>query len=305
MTVEVGVTLQSASDPASEAQALETSGYHYACAGEHVSFNVPIGNSFVSLAVAAGATSTIKLMSTIVLAPLYPPALLAKMGAALDVASGGRYHLGVGIGGELPAEFRACGVPLEERGARTNEALEIIRLLWSTDNGSYTGRFNSFDGVTIAPRRDPPPPIWVSGRAEAAMRRAARFGDGWLPYMYTPEMLADSLTKVAALRERDDPVRGGLFIWGCVHEDRGTAETMAIESLSKTYAQDFSRLVGRYAFAGTPDDVSTRLREFVDAGAGTVVVSFACPRPQLDATRRLFAEHVLPALTSGGERSDA
>src|SRR3954451_9213777 len=107
------MALQSAADPAAEARALEASGFHFACAGEHVSFNVPVGNSFVSLAVAAGATTSIKLMSTIVLAPLYPPALLAKLGAALDVASGGRYHLGVGIGGEIAAEFRACGVPLE------------------------------------------------------------------------------------------------------------------------------------------------------------------------------------------------
>src|SRR6478735_874314 len=274
--MEVGAALQSATDPASEARELEAAGFHYACAGEHVSFNVPAGNSFISLSVAAGATTTIELMSTIVLTPLYPPALLAKLGAALDVASGGRYHLGVGIGGEIPAEFRACGIPVSERGARTNEALEIVRLLWSTDRASYTGRFNDFDEVTIAPRRDRPPPIWVSGRSDAAMRRAARFGDGWLPYMYTPEMLAGSLATVSAVRDRDDPVRAGLFIWGCVHEDRDAARAMAIESLSKTYAQDFSRLVGKYAFAGTPDDVVARLRQFADAGAGTVIVSFAC-----------------------------
>jgi alkanesulfonate monooxygenase SsuD/methylene tetrahydromethanopterin reductase-like flavin-dependent oxidoreductase (luciferase family) len=295
--IEVGAALQSANAPASEAQELEAAGFHYACAGEHVSFNVPAGNSFISLSVAAGATSTIKLMSTIVLAPLYPAALLAKLGAALDVASGGRYHLGVGIGGEIPAEFRACGIPVGERGARTNEALEIIRLLWSTDRARYSGRFNDFDGVTISPRRDRPPPIWVSGRADAAMRRAARFGDGWLPYMYTPEMLADSMTAIESMRDRDEPVRAGLFIWGCVHEDGDVARTMAIESLSKTYAQDFSRLVDKYAFAGTPDDVVTRLRQFADAGAKTVIVSFACPRDYLDAVRRLFAERVLPALS--------
>jgi alkanesulfonate monooxygenase SsuD/methylene tetrahydromethanopterin reductase-like flavin-dependent oxidoreductase (luciferase family) len=298
MGLEIGVALQSATDPASEARELEAAGFHYACAGEHVSFNVPAGNSFISLSVAAGATSTIKLMSTIVLTPLYPPALLAKLGAALDVASGGRYHLGVGIGGEIPAEFRACGVPVSERGARTNEALEIVRLLWSTDRASYTGRFNDFDGVTIAPRRDRPPPIWVSGRSDPAMRRAARFGDGWLPYMYTSEMLAGSLSTISAVRDRDDPVRAGLFIWGCVHEDRDAARAMAIESLSKTYAQDFSRLVDKYAFAGTPDDVVTRLREFADAGAETVVVSFACPRNHIEAARRLFAERVLPALVT-------
>src|SRR3954453_17516021 len=185
------MALQSAADPGADARALESSGFDYACAGEHVSFNVPVGNSFVSLSVAAGATSRIRLMSTIVLAPLYPAALLAKLGAALHVASGGRYNLGVGVGGEMPKEFAACGVPVHERGARTNEALEIIRLLWSTDRAAFRGRFNSFDGVTIAPRRDHPPAIWVSGRSDAAMRRTARFGDGWLPYMYPPERFAD------------------------------------------------------------------------------------------------------------------
>ena len=205
MTIEIGMVLQSASDPADEARHLEALGYDFACAGEHVSFNVPVGNSFISLAVAAGVTNTIKLMSTITLVPLYPPALLAKLGAALDVASGGRYHLGVGLGGENPSEFEACGVPVHERGARTNEALEILRLLWSTDRAEFAGRFNTFSNVTIAPRRDRPPPIWVSGRTEAAMRRTARSADGWLPYMYTPEMLAGSMAKIAEHRERPTP----------------------------------------------------------------------------------------------------
>ena len=128
------------------------------------------------------------------------------------------------------------------------------------------------------------------------MRRTARFGDGWLPYMYTPEMFADSMTTIDAQRERDAPVRPGLFIWGCVHEDGETARTYAIDSLSKTYAQDFTRLVGRYAFAGTPDDVTARLREFGAAGVETIIVSFACPRDQMDAVRALFAAEVLPAL---------
>src|SRR3954453_18348305 len=188
---EVGMVLQSASDVADEARHLEALGCDYACAGEHVSFNVPVGNSFISLSVAAGATTRIRLMSTIVLAPLYPAGLLAKPGAALHVASGGRYNLGVGVGGEMPKEFEACGVPVHERGARTHEALEIIRLLWSTDTAAFSGRFNSFEGVTIAPRRADPPAIWVSGRSDAAMRRTARFGDGWLPYMYPPERFAD------------------------------------------------------------------------------------------------------------------
>ena len=296
MNLEVGLTLQSASDPAGEAAALEAAGYRFATVGEHVSFNVPVTNSFISLAAAAGATTTLQLMSGIVLAPLYPPALLAKLGAALGVASGGRYHMGVGIGGEIPAEFEACGIPLNERGARTDEALEIVRLLWSTDHAAFEGRFSSFSDVTIAPRLDPPPPIWVSGRSDAAMRRAARFGDGWFPYMYTPEMYASSLETIAAQRTSDTPVRRGLFIWGCVHEDRSVAERWAADALSKTYAQDFSRLIAKYTFAGTPDDAIARFAEFADAGVDTLMCSFACPGGEIDATRNLFTAEVLPAL---------
>src|SRR5438045_7824494 len=117
VTIDIGMVLQSAAGVAEEARLLEDLGYDYACAGEHVSFNVPVGNSFISLSVAAGATTRIGLMSTIVLTPLYPAALLAKLGAALHVASSGRYNLGVGIGGEMPTEFEACGVPVHERGA--------------------------------------------------------------------------------------------------------------------------------------------------------------------------------------------
>jgi alkanesulfonate monooxygenase SsuD/methylene tetrahydromethanopterin reductase-like flavin-dependent oxidoreductase (luciferase family) len=298
MAIEIGMVLQSASHIVEEARLLESWGCDYACAGEHVSFNVPVGNSFISLAVAAGSTTSIGLMSTIVLTPLYPAAILAKLGAALHVASGGRYNFGVGVGGEMPTEFQACGVPVHERGARSNEALEVIRLLWSTNNASFAGRFNSFEQVTIAPRRDLPPPIWVSGRSKAAMRRTARFGDGWLPYMYTPQMFADSMMQIEVERERDSPVRGGLFIWGCVHEDRAVAQKWAIDGLSRTYAQDFSKLVGKYAFAGDPGDVVTRLREFGDAGVQTLIASFACPPDQVDAVRRLFARDVLPALKS-------
>lgn len=123
---------------------------------------------------------------------------------------------------------------------------------------------------------------------------------GGCPTCTPPRCWPRPLESIAAYRSEfsDTPVVGGLFIWGCVHEDRDTAHEMAIDSLSKTYAQDFSRLVGKYAFAGTPSDVVDQLRSFVDAGAGTIIVSFACPRRYIDTARQLFAEQVLPALRS-------
>ncbi len=294
--LEIGMSMRSTTDVAATARRYENQGYDYLTSGEHVSFQVPMPNSIVSLSVAAGATSRIKLLSAITLVPLYPPVLLAKMGAALDVASGGRFNLGVGVGGEYPPEFEACGVPVSERGARTNEALEILTKLWAGGPVSFSGRFSSFSDVSIEPTpiQRPGPPIWVSGRSDAAMRRAARYGDVWMPYMYSPEMIADSNETVRA--ESGRPVRSALLIFFCVHRDGLSAKEMAVKALSRQYAQDFDRLVDRYALAGTPEQVIAQARRFVDAGVTSLMVAAACPASYLDDNLALFAQEVLPAL---------
>ncbi len=285
---------------ADDARTAEALGYEFISTGEHVFFYGPIGNGLIQLAAAAGATRRIKLMSTITLVPLYPPALLAKQVATLDLVSNGRFQLGVGVGGEYAREFEACGVPVAERGARTNEALEVMRRLWTEDDVTFEGRFTRLPGVTLAPKpvQTPHPPIWISGRSEAAMKRCARHGTGWLPYMYTPQMLRDSLTRIhelAAADQRTGEVSPGLFIFFAVHRDRDRAIEMATERLSRQYNQDFSKLVGRYALAGNPEDCIARLNEYVDAGARTIVLNSACPAGYVEDNERLFAEAVLPA----------
>ncbi len=301
MTIELGIGLSRLDDIAGAAKKAESLGYDFVSTGEHVFFYGPIGNGFVSLAVAAGATSRIKLMSTITLVPLYPPALLAKLVSSLDVASGGRFNLGVGVGGEYAKEFAAVGVPVNERGARTDEALQVLKQLFSSDEVHFDGRFTQLDGVTLAPKpvQQPAPPVWISGRSDAAMRRAARFGDGWLPYMYTPEQLATSLEKINALateHARQKPIRAGQFIFFAVHEDRDTAIKMAADRLSVQYNQDFSKLVHKYAVAGNPDDCVARLRSYIDAGAQTIMLNSACPSAYVSDNEALMAQQVLPAL---------
>ena len=298
-TIEFGLAIRRSDDIADQAREIEALGYDYATTGEHVFFHVPTSNAFISLAVAAGATTTLKLMSSITLIPLYPAALCAKLSAALDVASGGRFHLGVGVGGEMPSEFEACGVPVRERGARTNEALEIIQRLWTEDNVTFEGRFNTLSGVTLAPKPASPPPIWVSGRQDAAWKRTARYGDGWLPYMYTPERLAQSIEAIAGYREVEGnptPVESGMFVFFCCHPDNDTAVEYAAERLSKQYAQDFSQLVHKFAIAGDPDRCVARLREYIDAGARTVVLSAASPMHYIEESERFMAAEVLPRI---------
>jgi len=299
--MEFGISLRLLHEAKDEARTAEALGYDYLLSGEHVSFHGPVSNTIVSLAAAAGATERIKLMSGIVLVPLYPPALLAKQVAMLDVVSGGRYSFGVGVGGEMAKEFEACGVPVNERGARTNEALEIITRLLTEKNVSFQGRFNTLNDITIQPSpvQKPRVPIWVAGRQDAAIKRTARYADGWLPYMYTPEMLADSMTKMADYSESfgrpRDAVQGGLFIFTCVHEDRDTALELANRQLSLQYNQDFSKLVEKYTIAGSPEDCQRRLREYYDAGARTVMFSHGCPADYVEQNTRLIAEGIVSA----------
>lgn len=132
-----------------------------------------------TLAAVAGATTSVRVASSVAVAPYYPPVLLANQAAAIDVLSGGRFALAVGAGWN-PAEFEAVGVPARERGARTDEALRVLRQLWSGDPVTLEGRFGSLrDAAGVLPATPGGPPLWVGGTSDAALRRALRYGDGW------------------------------------------------------------------------------------------------------------------------------
>ena len=282
------------------ARRAEEWGYDLLACGEHVFFHVPTTNAFVALAAAAGATSRIRLLSAVTVLPAYPAALAAKMAATLDGVSGGRLELGVGVGGEFPAELTACGVDPAERGARTDEALEQMALLFAGGPVRHDGRFATLAGVRLDPLpvQRPGPPVWVGGRRPAALRRAARFGDAWLPYMVTPEGLAAGLATTTALageHGRAAPA-GAVFLWSGVGRDGGAARAAALEFLAATYRQDFTGLAARYVPAGTPAEVTGRLREYGEAGARTVVFAPACADGDVERTAEEFAREVAPAL---------
>lgn len=302
--IRFGTALRSPYEVAASARRIEELGFDVLGCGEHVSFYGDTANGFVSLSVAAGATSRIQLMSAITLVPLYPAALLAKLGAALDVASNGRFMLGVGVGGEYPTEFEACGVPVKQRGSRTDEALEVLHRTWSATDVTFHGRYTTLNNFSLKPLpiQKPRPPIWVSGRKDAAMRRAARFADGWLPYMYTPEQLAESIAKIKAFGdecERDlSDFTPGIFLFTAAHEDQASGFKMANDKLSVQYSQDFSKLVDKYTLAGTPERCRARLQEYLDAGARFVFLSTACPDDYIDTNLETIA-HGIVAPTRG------
>ncbi|MGY1637616.1 LLM class flavin-dependent oxidoreductase [Geodermatophilus sp. SYSU D00742] len=287
---------------AAEARAAEAAGYDGIASGEHLFFHSPHPNGFVALAAAAGATTDIRLLSSLTVLPLYPAALAAKLATTLDRVSGGRFDLGVGVGGEHPPEFVAAGVDVAERGARADEALELFRALWAGGPVEFAGRFTQVPGLALDPGPVQPggPPIWLGGRRPPAIRRAGRFADVWMPYMYTPEQLARSLAEVreAAEAAGRDPggVRGAVFCWGGVDEDAARSRRQVVETVSAVYQQDFDPLADRYLLHGDPDRVAARAREYADAGAETLVFSPVGADAGRQRVIDLFTAEVLPRL---------
>ena len=255
--------------PASHVTALardaEELGFDFLACGEHVFFHGPTANAFIALAAAAGATERIRLLSALTILPVYPPALAAKMIATLDGVSGGRFELGVGVGGEFPAEFEACGIPVAERGRRTDEALTVLARLFTGEPVHFAGRYTTLAGQRLqpVPVQRPRPPIWVGGRREASMIRAGRYGDGWLPYLITPERLASGLATAREAAQRHGraagDVRGGVYCWLTVDADGNWARRTVADTVSTIYQQDLRPKAGQLLVGGTPAEVAARL----------------------------------------------
>ena len=145
---------------------------------------------FVAMGYAAAHTTTLRLIPNIVVLPYRNPFVVAKSGATLDLLSGGRFTLAVGVG-YLKREFAALGVDFDERAALFDEALDVIKAIWTGDDVDFDGKHFNARGITAHPRpvSDPHPPIWIGGNTGAARRRAAVKGDGWCPFPRQPRWL--------------------------------------------------------------------------------------------------------------------
>ncbi len=270
--------------------------------GGHIASRNPSPEAIIGLTRLATVTERVSVGSSILLLPLYPPALVAKQIADLDRATNGRVMLGVGIGGEYRQEFRAVQVPVEERGRRMNEIIPLLRRLWTATEISHDGPYYPMQDVKIHPAPAQPggPPIVVAGRKPPAMRRAATLGDGWFPYLYSPRRYAESVNtiKVAAGTTGRDLTDFHWCVWVFlnINPDGDLARTEAARSMGGTYDQDFRAMVDSVAAAGTAAQVTAKLCDFYDAGARHFVfmpaTAGADPAPVLD---RLFTD-VVPAL---------
>ena len=159
----------------------------------------PTLEPLTALAAAAARTRRLKFGTAVLVLPVRSPLLAAKALATLDVLSGGRVFPAVGVGLDQRREWEAAGVPPGMRGRRTDEAIEVIRRLWAEDEVSHRGSYFTLDRVRLWPRPvQTPPPLWVGGSSEAALRRAGRLGDGWLASLVTPEAFGRGVERIQA-----------------------------------------------------------------------------------------------------------
>jgi probable F420-dependent oxidoreductase len=158
---------------------------------------------FVAMGFAAAHTTTLRLIPNIVVLPYRNPFVVAKAGATLDLLSGGRFTLAVGVG-YLKREFAALGVEFDERAVLFEEALQAIRAIWTGDDVTFEGLHFSASGITAHPRpvTQPHPPIWIGGNTAAARRRVAAYGDGWCPFP-APAVLAQT-ARTASMESHDE-----------------------------------------------------------------------------------------------------
>jgi probable F420-dependent oxidoreductase len=217
----------------------------------------------------AGRLRRMKLGTSTLVLPARHPVMLAKELATLDFLSRGRLFPAIGLGGDESKDLQAVGVSRKERAARTDEAIVLMRRLWTEETVTFQGNFFSVRDVTIMPRpwQKNGPPIWIGGRSQAAMRRTGRLGDGWLVSSVSPGEVEAGIASIrahaaAAGREVPEDHYGVLvpFYFAADADEALKVAGGAIRPRPDLAVAEFTAL-------GTPDQVRAKIQAYLASGA--------------------------------------
>jgi probable F420-dependent oxidoreductase len=239
----------------------------------------------------AGVTRRLTLGTSVIVLPYRSPVPVAKLLASVDVLSGGRLLFGAAVGW-LRGEFDALGVPMKERGARTDEALELIRALWTQEYPELTTAHHRLAGLKASPMplQRPRPPILVGGNSEGAFRRVARLGDGWHASGLSPQAFRAGAGAVAQH-------------WKAAGREGSPLLTLRVPVLVEGLhrpAVDPALLGARHVLSGAVQSVLRDLRAYQAAGCSHVALELSYSTyPAIIDTIDLLADEIRPAMTRG------
>jgi probable F420-dependent oxidoreductase len=275
----------------------QRSAYPYMSGGAWPSTAVCFYEMLTTLAFIGGLTHRVRLMTHALILPYRNPVLTAKMLATLDQLSGGRLIAAVGIGWNED-EFRLLGSPhYARRGRVADEYLRMFRILWTSDDPEFEGEFASIRDASFCPKplQKPRPPIWVGGWSDAALRRAAEFGDLWFPTGFRrrdgiepgPAPTPNDLRQV-----RMPKLRQLTSDFGRSPDQVGVGFTTDVLFARRRQRHDDNW------FVGSPDDIVDDLRRYQEVGVDNFVVTFPTKsnRQTREAMKR-FAGEVMPAFS--------
>lgn len=245
------------------------SGLDHVFIADHVSFHVGAGmDGLINAALLAGIDPRLKVCVGVYLLALRHPIAVARQMATLSEAAPGQLILGVGVGGEDRNEVAMMGVDPATRGKQTDECLAVLEGLASGEPFDFDGEFFQFEKAWIKPAPNPAVPILVGGRAPAALRRTARYADGWLGIWSTAERYRTTLETVDGLASelgRTPLTRHGIQIWVGIDDDRERAKARLGKAMQNFYHVPFEKFE-RYSPYGSVSEVADALAEFADAG---------------------------------------
>jgi probable F420-dependent oxidoreductase len=229
------------------------------------------------LSYVAARTERVGLGTSVLVLPYHNPIRLAKTAATLDVLSSGRLILGVGVGA-VPPESEAVGSPYAERGAITDEAIAVMKELWTQEDPSFAGKYHRFSGMPFSPKpvQQPHIPILIGGNSRAAIRRAVRLGDGWHPLAVSPERLAQ------AIRDLHGQAQAA-----------GRAISEIPVSLSIPWGPSSAH---RAALGTAPGEIIRTIQAYADVGVQTIAIAGHTDQvAEIVPAMDLLAREVLPA----------
>jgi probable F420-dependent oxidoreductase len=288
------------------AERAEALAFHSVWVGDSI-LSRPRFEPLTTLAAIAARTKTVKLGTAVLVPIMRNPVVLANEIANVDVISGGRLILGLGVGGAAPTnvqEMANVDRPFEHRGARFTEEVSLMSRLWSGEEVTVEGRYVQVDRARLGflPVQRPRPPLWFGGNVESTFRRVARLGDGWFPNATSPDVVSRGWERIVALAAEAgrDPssLHRAVYITLVIDDDPQRAEEQMAVFMEAYYGRAYEAVARTSGLcAGDPEGCADFINGFIAVGVQTVVVRFgsADQSGQLDRWDR----EVRPLINAG------